>query len=197
MLVPLYSFKEKWRLGVKVFTKASISRIRRRFCPLFHHSHIVHRPRPARRTRQNLTWALAAFLDILPAHLFSPGATTAESCSTEESSKEVCKAPLFLPHSAPPRTVVGCCWGLDWGSPSAAESGSCCLLASQGLAHGLASGRLCPGPESGTQLQVEGRSSPWPPGPCPLPPIPYLYTPLWPLAPYLPLHSHAGLLTVP
>lgn len=49
---------------MKVFTQASISRIQGTFWPLSHHSHTVRRARPGRRIPQNLTWALAAVLNI-------------------------------------------------------------------------------------------------------------------------------------
>lgn len=51
---------------MKVFTRASIFRIQRIFCPLFDHSLMVHRARPAGRTQQDLIWALATVLDISP-----------------------------------------------------------------------------------------------------------------------------------
>lgn len=58
--------KKKRDSEVKVFTRASISRIQRTFCPFFDHSLTVHRASPAGRTQQDLIWALATVLDISP-----------------------------------------------------------------------------------------------------------------------------------
>ena len=91
-------------------------------------------------------------------------------------------SPLF-PLSAPPRTVVGCCW--PGGASECSRAGSCCLLASGGLAHGLASGKVCSGPETGVHLPRSERqvfteasealsTTPHPlPPPSPLALVPY------------------------
>lgn len=68
---PTFTGKKSGDSEGKVFTRAAISRIQRTSCPLFHHSHTVQRARPAKSAQQDLTWALAAVLDI----------TTQLSCS--------------------------------------------------------------------------------------------------------------------
>ena len=100
------------------------------------------------------------------------------------------KCSLLFPLSAPPRTVVGC--------SECSRVGSCCLLASGGLVHGLASGKVCSGPETGMHLPRSERqvfteaSEALSTAPHPLPPP----SPLA-LVPYPPLQAMPASLQFP